>query len=214
MSRPVILFDIDRTLLDTYGKLTPHMLSYISIECGAEHSLIKSILTAYLDSLPTHVAFRVDELIEWIGKEVDIDPLSVKNVIYDNNDIYKDSLFKDAVDVLEYLYEQGNTLGIYSESSDQKFQNNKFYSLGITRYFESRFIHIVEDKLKDVVFSEMEEDFVIIDDNLRVIKGLEAFDNVTPVFVDRKNEGYTPVEGYKINELTELPRVLERIIND
>ena len=61
-----------------------------------------------------------------------------------NTHIYNVNVYKETLEVLEKLKDKYR-LGIYSEGT-KKFQNHKFKSLGLNKYFDKDLIFIVDDK--------------------------------------------------------------------
>ena len=76
-------------------------------------------------------------------------------------------------------------MGIYSEGT-AKFQNHKFRSLGLDRYFDNDLIFIVDAKDTKEVLNKIPKDAIIVDDK-ETICGFLTKNDIRAIWLNRKD---------------------------
>src|SRR3990167_4227672 len=117
-----ILFDIDGTLFNPqrFGQLIrAEFVKILNIE---EEELIRANAD-YYSKLETTTDFRPREIAAYIAARFKCDQPFLDKVFWENNNIYKDSVFDDVAEALRKL-SGVNTLGIFSEGNEE-FQMRK-----------------------------------------------------------------------------------------
>ena len=130
-----------------------------------------------------------------------------------NTDLFKSSglkthkLYSEVESVLSKLKNEA-VLGILSEGK-KELQNNKLLSTGITRFFQSHAIHVVEDKLNDLVAvlnKYKDSKIFMVDDRLEALeKAAKHVPSAFTVWIKRgkyaKNQ--KPIKNFTPNAIIE-----------
>lgn len=147
MKNKIILFDIDRTIFDTdkmskmFNDLMLQILNY------PNNDEFQKTKEEYLKSLNRDREFEPENFCKNLANKFNknryqnlVDVIFAPKYAY----IYKESVYKETFPVLEELKTRYR-LGIYSEGTE-KFQNHKFNSLSLNKYFDKDLIFIVDAK--------------------------------------------------------------------
>ena len=191
--KEVILFDVDRTLIDTTKfkekiKLKISQLVNISLE-----DFLK-IEQGYVKKGEGFTDFIPQEYIKFLSNKFGFDESKISNAFFDENN-FKDILYDDVLDCLKSLSEH-YTLGIFSESF-KDFQMLKLHKTGLLPYFNQDLVFIFKRKLTEEAFSFLPEGCFIVDDNLPVIRALEETRRFKPVWLNRKHVENTETGNFK-----------------
>lgn len=202
--KEVILFDVDRTLIDTTKfkqkiKLKISQLLNISLE-----DFLK-IEQGYVKKEEGFTDFIPQEYIKFLSNQFGFDESKISNAFFDD-DNFEDILYKDVLDCLKSLSES-YTLGIFSESF-KDFQILKLYKTGLLRYFNQNLVFIFQRKLTKEAFSFLPEGCFIVDDNLPVINALKQVGKFKPIWMDRKGSD-TGFDVTSIQNLSDIYKVLK-----
>jgi len=202
--KEVILFDVDRTLIDTTKfkekiKLKISQLVNISLE-----DFLK-IEQGYVKRGEGFTDFIPQEYIKFLSSQFDFDESKISKAFFDD-DNFKDILYDDVLDCLKSLSER-YTLGIFSESF-KDFQMLKLHKTGLLPYFNQDLVFIFKRKLTEEAFSFLPEGCFIVDDNLPVINALEQVGKYKPIWMDRKGSGEN-TNQITIRDLNEIESVLK-----
>lgn len=205
MSKRILLFDIDRTIFDTQ--------KWIDI---TEKEIIKTLnfdinrkdisINFYLKSLVNDRKFNPEKYSEFLNKKFNIKMEVALNIVYGQSygKFYSGSIYPETFEVIEKLKDKF-TLGIYSEGTD-KFQNHKFRSMGISKYFDKDLIFIVSAKDTLEVVSKLPKEAIVVDDKERICEFLTE-NNIKAIWLnkldDRKSERFAT-----IHNLLDLPNIL------
>ncbi|KKP39430.1 MAG: hypothetical protein UR29_C0007G0081 [Candidatus Woesebacteria bacterium GW2011_GWC2_33_12] len=121
-----------------------------------------------------------------------------------NTHIYNVNVYKETLEVLEKLKDKYR-LGIYSEGT-KKFQNHKFKSLGLNKYFDKDLIFIVDAKDTKEVLEKIPKDAIIVDDKETICEFLTK-NEIRAIWLNRKDNRKSD-KCETIYSLFELPVIL------
>ena len=122
----------------------------------------------------------------------------------ENQWFYSDSIYPETLIVLEKLKNEYR-LGIYSEGT-YKFQNHKFNSMGISKYFDKELVFIVPAKDTPDVIARIPRDSLVVDDKEIICDFLHT-NKIDCVWVNKKDKRKS--DKYKtIQSLLELPAII------
>lgn len=207
----ILLFDIDRTLLDT-DKMSFLLTSALSKILGEKNlNKINSIKREYIESLKRDREFTPDEFCRRLSLEFNFDTMTLLDVFYGDKYayIYKESVFPETIQVLDKL-KDNYRFGIYSEGN-YKFQNRKFDALNKYRHFDKNFIFIVGAKDNQETLEKIPSRSLIVDDKEIVCEFLFKH-GIKVIWLNkkdsRKSEKFTTVYN-----LLELSTILENSVN-
>lgn len=203
--KEVILFDVDRTLIDTTKfkekiKLKISQLVNISLE-----DFLK-IEQGYVKKGEGFTDFIPQEYIKFLSNKFGFDESKISNAFFDENN-FKDILYDDVLDCLKSLSEH-YTLGIFSESF-KDFQMLKLHKTGLLPYFNQDLVFIFKRKLTDDSLKILPENCFIVDDNLPVINALKQVGKYKPIWVDRKGSD----AGFDVTSIQDLNNIY-KVLND
>jgi len=208
MTRKTILFDIDKTLLNT-EVLVETINKRLANILNTEENNIKHMHHKYRRSLGSNIEYDPKDFVKFI-----IDSTSngsqkkLINIYYGKDNIYEKCLFKEVDAVLKQL-KKNHTLGVFSEGI-AKFQNHKFKSLGIERFLEKDRVFITSKKTTDSYLKRIPKDAIIVDDKLEIVELLDK-KGFKVIWINRKSKDRHP----KIPTIHNLKDLLNsRILND
>lgn len=178
------MFDIDRTLLDTqkFKILFPRIFSK---ELDIEERDFETAELGYLSSLESSTDFYHIDYLSFLSRKLRV-PLSNLKRIYLDKNLFKKSLFKDTITVLEKLHRK-YTLGIFSEGIES-FQVLKLKKSGIYKFFDPKQIFIFRRKLETENLQKLLKGAFIVDDKEEVIKALLDYGGFEPVWLNFKSD--------------------------
>lgn len=194
----LILFDIDGTLFDAerFGKsIRGEFVKILKID---EEELMRAIADYYA-ALETTTDFSPRDITLHIGQRYNISPVVLDQVFWENDEIYKDSLYPEVVNVLKKLSET-HLLGIFSQGSEE-FQVRKLKAAGIMDFFSKDYIFIHARKLLDEAISNLPKNATVIDNKHDVALKLSSF--VDSIWINRRSQDSDP-EVKTIHSLDEL----------
>jgi len=180
--KEVILFDVDRTLIDT-TKFKQKIKLNISQLLNVPLEDFLKLEQGYVKRGEGFTDFIPQEYIKYLSSEFGFDELKVSKAFFDD-DNFNDILYDDVIDCLKSLSDS-YTLGIFSESF-KDFQMLKLHKTGLLRYFNQDLIFIFQRKLTEDSLKILPENCFIVDDNLPVICALEETKRFKPVWLNRK----------------------------
>lgn len=186
--KKILLFDIDKTIFDT-DKLSNSFNQNIAKVLGTtDINRINAIKEKYRKTLSNPREYVPEVSLKLIAddfrfKDVNklIEIYSGKNYEY----LYSDAVYPESFEVLEKLKEQYR-LGIYSEGTGV-FQNHKFQSMGIQKYFDKELIFIVDAKDNQKTLAKIPKGAIIVDDKERICEYLTQ-NGIKAIWLNRKNE--------------------------
>ncbi len=198
-NKPSILFDIDLTLFDAdlfRLNVYPRLAETIKISLPE----FNGTLAAYTNALEKSSDFLPNRFLRHIAKDHSFPFQQLYNTFF-NPQNFINALYPDTVPGLQKLF-PGRSLGIYSEGY-REFQTTKLRLSGILDYFNPDLMHIHRRKIDPAVLNCLPNDSVIVDDRPEMISGLIPYPNITPVWLNRKDDATHPTVK-TIHSLTEL----------
>lgn len=194
----IILFDIDGTLFDAehFGKsIRGEFVKILKID-GEE---LMRVIADYYAALETSTDFSPRDITLHIGQRYNINPVVLDQVFWENDKIYKDSLYPEVVHVLKKLSEI-HALGIFSQGNEE-FQTRKLKAAGIMDIFSKDYIFIHARKLLDKAISNLPHNATVIDNKHDVALKLSSL--VDSIWINRRSQDSDP-EIKTIHSLKEL----------
>lgn len=183
----LILFDIDGTLFDpqVFGSLI--RAEFVKILNVDEEELIRANADYYAN-LESTTDFSPHDMTEFLAARFKVEPDLLDKVFWENDKVYKESLYPEVVDVLKRLSKE-TSLGIFSQGSVE-LQTRKLNACDIAQYFDREKLFIYKRKLLDEVIGALPEDAVFIDDKHDVVAALHGKRNA--VWVNRRSDETDP----------------------
>ncbi len=207
MKKGIILFDIDRTILDTEklsNLLTENILKVLNTD---DIDRIKDIKEKYHLSLKNQREYEPETALRLIAQEFGfIDLPRLVDVYYGKKYefLYKDCIYPEFFEVAQELKDKFK-FGVYSEGT-KKLQNHKFESMGIRKYFDKDLIFIVDAKDTQEILMKIPRMAIVVDDKEIICKFLSE-NGVRAIRLnkvdDRKSGDFET-----IHSLLELPQIL------
>lgn len=207
VKKGTILFDIDRTLLDTDKASSLHEEAVLKVLGTSDLEKIKSIKLNYRNTLSNEREYKAEDFLKILADELKFDRINdLMDVYYSEKYAftYANAVFPEVIPVLDALSVNYN-LGIYSEGAN-KFQNNKFRSMNISKYFDEEIIFIVPAKDTLEVIKKIPKGSIVIDDKERICEFLTS-NGIEAIWLN--NKGDRKSDNFKtIFSLLELPAIL------
>lgn len=207
MVRTPLLFDIDRTIFDTdrmsktFNELTLKVLNTKSI------SFLNKVKEKYLTTLKRDREFIPEDYFSLVCSECKFNNIKrLLDIFYAPKYayIYKENVFKEAIKVFKILKDKYK-LGIYSEGT-ARFQNHKFDSLGLNKYFDRDLIFIVDAKDNKETLERLPKESIIVDDK-EIICEFLIKNSFRAIWLNRKDD--RKLKKFEtIYSLLELPAIL------
>ncbi len=197
----VVLFDIDRTLLDT-DLFWERMMEFHVKNLELAKREIYLIVDKYISQLESGYHFDYLELAGLLA--VNKEELTMLMNNYETNRVMYPR-FEDVQPTMEWLKSAGVKVGIFSEGKPH-FQRNKLVNLQLNDYINLELVFIALSKRTEDFLKLIPEEAVIVDDNPEVIGMLVERGRSRPVFLNRKSEEVHPraVMIHSLKELKEL----------
>ena len=209
--KPIILFDIDNTLLDT-KKFVTQVFEQVRQLFELTQADFVAQKDAFYQTLAESTDFTPEAFVDFIAESnrseselADAEKM-VKAVSYFYDDgALTNALFEDVVPNLERL-SVGHTLGIFSQG-DKKYQLKKIENSGLISFFDQRYMFIEKRKTTPEYMQQLPAHVTIVDDRLDVIAALQANPFCTPVLLQRQQNESLEIEEINttvIHSLSEL----------
>ncbi|KKR11285.1 MAG: hypothetical protein UT39_C0009G0045 [Candidatus Woesebacteria bacterium GW2011_GWA1_39_21] len=197
--KKIILFDIDRTLIDT-DYLAQETFKAIRHKIIGSTSQILEVRENYMKSLKSTTDFKPENYCKELSRRFGSDYKTLTNTYYKSFDKGNNLLYHDTIPTLKRL-KQKYLLGIFSEGY-AKFQRHKLKYSGILPYFDEKYIFIKRRKTNTNSLKSFPKDCVIIDDRLDICEEL-AKNKLNVIWFNRLNQKMpeTPKTIYKLTEL-------------
>lgn len=194
----LLLFDIDGTVFNTekFGSFV--RTEFLKILTISKEELSRAIAD-YFAALETTTDFSPRDITIHIGQRYSMDPILLDKVFWENDKIYKDSLYPEVVSVLKKLSEI-HTLGIFSQGNEE-FQTRKLRAAGIMDIFNKGYIFIYARKLLDEAISNLPRNAAVIDNKHDVV--VELSKSRDTIWINRKSDESDP-HIKTIHALTEI----------
>ena len=208
MTKPLILFDIDETLINTTQFVNQYFVDFPKlVNTTAED--IKNTLQNYQNTLKGPTDFNPDDCIRFFAAHYQHDVKEIEKVFY-HPDNFGSASFPETEEVLNKLKQMDYVLGIYSEGFTS-FQERKLTDNGIEGFFNKDQLYILRRKMDPKIISNLPANTIIIDDKPEVITFLEKFPNIIPLHINRK--ATNPLGKYTLTSLNDLFSILDSLSN-
>ena len=194
----MILFDIDGTLFDPekFGKLI--RAEFVAILGTSEEDLIRANADYYA-GLESSADFNPHDITAHLASVFKADRSVLDEVFWNNDRIYKESLFPDAKPCLERLSGK-NTLGVFSQGNHE-LQNRKLQACGIAGFFDPERQFIFSRKLTPEALAILPREALLVDNHHDVAAAVK--DIAKTIWLNRKTEDVDP-DVKTIHSLSEL----------
>lgn len=198
----LILFDLDRTLFDT-NRFIDLVRTRMANFTKKNEQIIKQLENKY-QQLCSKLAFDPLHYSEFLSRELHINTSEIVKQFTDFKNIYSESVFDEAVPVLELCKKKKNRVGIFSEGNVD-FQKMKINYSGLSSYVDHNHIYVFENKLALASIESLPSDIFIVDDKLKVIDQLTEH-GIKSIWINRtsKQKHKTSQTIFSLNELTKL----------
>lgn len=202
--RNVILFDIDRTLLNTdlfveRLSLTVSKYSKLSVE------EVNNKIGEYMESLD--LIFYFDFLTFLDKLDLSDEQYGLIKKDYDGNS-YIYPKYSDVIPILKHLKKNNYNIGIFSEGTP-RFQQIKLKNLNIDKYINPDYVFITQLKRNNGTIKKIPIGCYIVDDNIDVIRYLEKKEKFHPILLNRNNIDEIVKGKFKIiHSLIEIKNIL------
>ncbi|OGK21611.1 hypothetical protein A2866_03850 [Candidatus Roizmanbacteria bacterium RIFCSPHIGHO2_01_FULL_39_8] len=208
MNNKIILFDIDRTILDTDKVMKIFTEKMLFILGNPNISDFMKVREEYLKQLAYDREFVPEDYIKAISRKFQFSyEQSLIDVFFDSDsqNIYKESVYPEVRDVFKTLTYRKYRLGIFSEG-EKKFQNHKFRSLHLGEYLDDDLIFIFNAKNNSEALKRIPRSSIIVDDKLRICEFLDKA-GIKTIWINKK--GLPDSTNFQtIHYLSELNKVL------
>ncbi|HVT00706.1 MAG TPA: HAD family hydrolase [Patescibacteria group bacterium] len=183
----LLLLDIDGTLFnpEQFGRLIRH--EFVRILGVSEEEIVRANADYYA-TLPTTTDFNPRDIAQHIANAFSVDQAELDKVFWENEQIYKESLFPEVLDTLKKL-SKTHTLGIFSQGNEE-LQTRKLNACDIAQFFDRNYLYIHKRKLEEEVLNQIPEAAIIVDDNHDWVKEINAKRGA--IWLNRRTEDKDP----------------------
>lgn len=204
--KPLILFDIDMTLLNTdiLKALLKQSLAQALQKSEAE---ITDCFVEYASTLPDHTSFQPEGFLKLVSQKFHAPIEKLRDIFYEPTRFQK-ALYPEVIEVLSALRNQGYTLGLYSQGA-LAWQEHKILVNNLMEFFDQAHQYIKREKADQAIIENLPENTIIIDDKPEIISFLETFPNVIPLHIVRDNPNH--VGEYTLSSLNDLFPILDSL---
>lgn len=196
--RELILFDIDGTLFnpEVFGKeIRARFCEILNVE---EDALMRANADYYA-GLETTTDFNPHDIAAFLAGRFNADSSLLDKVFWDEDEIYKKSLFEETEEILEKLSSKA-TLGIYSQGFEE-LQKRKLAASGIDKYFDKNYMFFERRKMSDDAISLLPREATVIEDKHDVVAKIAPY--VSAIWLNRRTADPDP-QFRTIHNLREL----------
>lgn len=202
-SKPIVLFDVDKTLIDTGVLFKKFVISELVKQLGITENQYAEKEAAYKQSLEKYTDFEPISFLKSISHLEDVTKLASQTLF--NRNFHEQSVFTDVIPTLAELSES-YTLGVFSEAN-LAWQQQKLELAGLHHFFEPELTFIWHRKTAPDQLKLLPTNVVIVDDNTEVIADLQTVLSITPIWINRTAK--PPLSDViTITSLSELKPVL------
>ena len=187
-NKPLILFDIDLTLIDSI-RLRHTYNSQLSYELKISIKEFNDTKDKYLNRLEKSTDFLPEDFLKHIADTHNHSYQTLQNIYY-NPENFQDALYPDTIPALQKLKKE-YIFGIYSEGFFS-FQITKLKYSGIYNYFDPDFIYIHRRKAISDIPKTLPGGTIIVDDRIEALESLSQFPNLSLVWLNRKDNSIHP----------------------
>lgn len=209
MKQDIILFDVDKTLINTTELFREKIIKVLLNEVDISLEEYQSLEEGYQQTLDKYTDFDPHGLLRFISKKDNVAELHDK--IFGNKQFYIDAVFEDVLPTITNLKEKYR-IGIFSEAVVE-WQKFKLEMADLTKYFDPEITFISRRKTDESFLETLPKNAIIIDDNPGVIQDLLDFKAFKPIWLNRL-EKTDHVDTTTITSLNELPLVVSTLGNN
>lgn len=202
--KPLILFDIDRTLLDTSRLVESHNLHLIK-RFGLSAERLEEVHKKYKSTLKAGRYFRPKNYAKLIADSFGLELDEVVKESFTKSEHYIP--FLETIEVLERLHKTF-ALGIWTEGV-KSFQSLKIKYLNLDQFIRPDHKYIFLNKTTKNSLSKIPEKAIIIDDKVFNIDYLVKNGKHTPVWINRLNDDKHP-KATTVKSLFEFEKWLHK----
>jgi FMN phosphatase YigB (HAD superfamily) len=203
--RSTILFDLDKTLIDTSKLVHEFINPALAKKLRVETAAVENIDRQYKSGLKIFSAFNPWEFLELLATKFNTDQQELENVFFAPK-FYPQSVYPETLPVLE-KYQKTYKLGIYSEGV-MAWQKVKLKLAKLDKFFANEMVFISPNKKSPQLIAKLPAKAVVVDDRLDYIDQLKLRKDIYPVWLDR-NCSHQQVDAHTITNLSELEEVLK-----
>jgi FMN phosphatase YigB (HAD superfamily) len=213
---PIILFDIDYTLLNTGKLIREYVAPALCQQLNLSSEKFEELKTSYIGGLAKYTDFTPEDLLTFCLTQQGTDPASEGFLArhaevlaaYYSPEFYPNSLYPGVPELLQQLTPE-HTLGIFSEGN-KNFQTKKLLLTGISGFFADNYTYIFGRKLEPETLRQLPPESIVVDDNPEVIDTLADW-GIKTVWVKRPERPTPPTQvGLWVEDLNELPTLLKQ----
>lgn len=201
--RPLILFDIDQTLIDT-EILRVSVRGALGAAVGISADEMRVHINEYYATLQKTETLEPKKLLAFLSRRFQTSSKKLADIFF-NPEWYQRALYPEAIEVLGQLRREGYTLGLYSQGH-RDFQEHKLLANNLMDFFDPRYRFISLLKTDHILVENFPENTLIIDDRPDVIEFLQKFPHIIPLHIVRSEQ--PPVGEYTLSSLRDLFPVL------
>ncbi len=207
MGQKIILFDIDKTLLDTEKMSAMRNEIVLKILKTTDTGKMQSVKDDYRATLENEREYVPEDYIKLLSDRFNfknIQPLLDAYYGKESSYAYEDAVFLETKIVLNKLKNKFR-LGIFSEGTE-KFQKHKFKSMNLNKYFDKDLIFIFDAKDTMEVINRLPKSAIVVDDKESICNFLHK-GGVKCIWLNKKDDGVN--DNFRtIHDLLELPEIL------
>lgn len=168
MAKPLIYFDIDKTLIDTKKMLELVRTSVAVVGVPAE--LFTETVNQYIQSLDSKTYFDPEHLIRRLVSSADsVEENLVRQAFWQQSN-FSQALFPEVIQVLNTL-QPVTELGVFSQGV-RYWQEQKLELSTVTSFFPSHSRVISLDKLSQHSLAQLQPNSWVVDDKVEVVEQL------------------------------------------
>lgn len=204
--KSILLFDIDRTLLDTDKMSALRKEIILKTLDTTDYEKIKKIQNEYISTLKNERDYTPNDYLKVLAESFQIELKPLLDTYYgkENSYAYENAVFPQTRVVLNQLKDKFR-MGIFSEGT-KKFQNHKFRSMNLNEFFDDELIFINEAKDTMEVLNKIPEGAVVIDDKESICNFLYE-SGIKCIWLNKKDNRVSD-KFQTIHSLLELSRIL------
>ena len=202
--KPIILFDIDRTIFSTSKFKENTIKHFIEILSETEEKIAEAI-KEYDSTLPSRDHYHPNDLAALIATKFGKNEKEMQEIFWKATHVFENSLFEDTLHALETL-SKTHQLGVFSQGIDD-YQMAKLTHGKIHHFFDKDLIFISRDKAHPEFLAKLPKGATIIDDKLEMIE--KVAHTHAPVWLNRLTEDKHPVHP-TVHNLHEFLKLFEK----
>jgi phosphoglycolate phosphatase-like HAD superfamily hydrolase len=204
MNKKIILFDIDRTILDT-EVLGENVYKNIAAATQKTINEIEIINQDYKNGLESKTDFDPDIFLKKVADKTGVSLDTLNQAMFKAKNFV---LYPNVLEVLKKLSQKRVKLGIYSEGV-LEWQRKKIILTEILGYFDTDLVFIERRKLSPESISKIPYGVMVIDDKKEVIETLKQLrKDLRLVWINRIDD--EKIDGViTIQNLTEVSKFIQ-----